>query len=100
MNYYLIVYNRNTKKLEQKPKEYPSKKRKQALEDRLALVLKNHNEGTNHIEAVVFGAKSLEDLKKTHGRYFQDYKFNRQKMQAIRRELKELKNNFQINTKK
>lgn len=100
MKYYLIVYNRNVRKLEQEPKEYPSSERKQALEDRLDIVMQNHKQGINHIEAVVFGAKSLEDLKKTHGRYFYKYKFNKNEMQAIRRELIELKKNFERINKK
>lgn len=73
MKYYLIEYDRETKKLLQ-AKEYSEDERKQAWDDRLNIEIKYFKKGINHIEAVVFGAKSLEDLKKTHSRYFYKYK--------------------------
>ena len=89
MNYYLLIYDRKEGKLIKEPKEYSSEQRQEAWKDRLDFEIKNQEE--DHIESVVFGAKSLEDLKKTHGRYFFNYNANRNVAKKIRQEINKLK---------
>ena len=90
MNYYLLVYDRNEGELVEKPKEYHSSERRQAWSERLELELKYFEENKKHIETVLFGAKSLEDLKKTHGRYFFNYKLTDKHFKEIRDRVKKL----------
>ena len=88
MNYYLLVYNREKGILEEEPQEFQN--REEAWEKRLSLELKQYK-NEDHIETVVFGAMSLDDLKKTHGRYFFDYKFHVDKMQSLKKQIREFK---------
>jgi hypothetical protein len=64
--YYLIEHNRNTKttKLVEYSDFYESQKIGLAKEQQY---LRNHR---NEMEIVIFEADSIEDLKRTHSRYF------------------------------
>lgn len=68
MNYFLLVYDRSTGRLLRAPREYPSAQRDAAMRERFALELENRERP--EVEVVVLGADSLEDLQRTHSRYF------------------------------
>ena len=68
MKYFLLVYDkRRGKILEQR--EYPVAAASTALADRNTSL---HEFRGRDVEVVLLGARSIEDLKKTHGRYFRD----------------------------
>ncbi|MDE0471468.1 MAG: hypothetical protein OXH57_05970 [Ekhidna sp.] len=92
--YFLIEYDRETKKLIQCT---PYEDKEQAWKDRFELETKLTKEGKIWTEAVVFGADSLNDLKHNHSRYFNDYKgvFRRVKELGIKKRLKELEKKYQ-----
>lgn len=67
MSYFLLVYNRALgKRLVER--RYPVGDRARALADRSTL-LAEHTDP--NVEVVLLGADSYDDLRKTHGRYFQ-----------------------------
>lgn len=64
--YFLIEHNRITKKTDVKEyKEYTKAARESLKRERLHYI-----NGKHEMEVVVFEAKSLEQLKRTHSRYF------------------------------
>ncbi len=66
--YYLIEHNRTTKKTEWEKYEDYAKAREIALKKEQAHFRNKENE----IEVVIFEADSIENLKRTHSRYFVD----------------------------
>jgi len=91
--YFLIEYDRETKKLIQCT-EY--KEKEKAWKDRFELETKLTKEGKIWTEAVVFGADSRADLEHNHSRYFNDYKevFRRVKEMGLKKRLKELERKY------
>jgi hypothetical protein len=68
MNLFLIIYNRATGEVE--VREYSAEDRARALNDRFARELVERK--SPFVEVVLLGADSLEDLKRTHSRYFRN----------------------------
>jgi len=91
--YFLIEYDRETKKLIQ-CSEYKDKGK--AWKERFELETRLTREGKVWIEAVVFGADSRADLEHNHSRYFNDYKgvFRRIKEMGLKKKLKEMKKKY------
>lgn len=67
MSYFLITYDRSAGAI-LTLKEFSEEERTQALSQRFALELQHRESG--NVEVVVLGAASLDDLRKTHSRYF------------------------------
>ncbi|MBC6400249.1 MAG: hypothetical protein GDA51_10470 [Ekhidna sp.] len=91
--YFLIEYDRETKKL---MRCTPYKDKEQAWKDRFELETKLTKKGKIWTEAVVFEADSRADLEHNHSRYFNDYKgvFRRVKELGIKKRLKELEKKY------
>ncbi|MHB8873934.1 MAG: hypothetical protein ACYC8T_09645 [Myxococcaceae bacterium] len=68
MKYFLLVYNRRAGHV-QKLSVYPESDRERAITDRFALEQKEREHP--EMEVVLLGAASLEDLERTHARYFE-----------------------------
>ena len=67
MTYFLLVYDKRRELLMQKD-AYPIERRTDALRERRQLQRKYFN--VSEVEVVLLGAERLEDLEKTHSRYF------------------------------
>ncbi len=72
--YYLIEHNRTTKKTEWEKYTDYAKARDVALEKEQAHFRNKENE----IEVVIFEADSIENLKRTHSRYFVDINLSKE----------------------
>ncbi len=83
--YFLIEYDRETKKLIQ-CKEY--EQREEAWEDRFDLETKLTKEGKIYVETVVFEADNKADLEHNHSRYFKSFKGVRKNFLEFKKELK------------
>lgn len=68
MNHYLVVFDRSEGRV-LRHKLYSD--RNKALAARFAAERKHS--GDSDIEVVVLGARSWEDVKRTHGRYFKGF---------------------------
>ncbi len=68
MTYFLILYNRLTGDVH--VTEFDETRRHEALSRRFAL--ENDFKGLPEWEVVVLGGTDLEQIKRTHGRYFKD----------------------------
>ena len=66
MKQFLLVYDRKSGKLEHR--EYSEQEHERALADRFAREAAEREHPD--VEVVLFGADSLEALKRTHARYF------------------------------
>ena len=71
--YFLIVYDRAQKKL-LRCDEYPLSDKDKVWKERFEIEKYNFANGKEYIEAVLFEADSLDTLKHTHSRYFNDFK--------------------------
>lgn len=67
MRYFLLVFDRDAGSIVEL-REYDAADRRAALEDRFAR--ERDLQADQNIEIVVLGARSLEDLQRTHSRYF------------------------------
>ncbi len=67
MKYFLLVYDRARGELLESPREFPITAITEAVNARNARLGALHG---GDVEVVLLGADSLEDLKRTHGRYF------------------------------
>jgi hypothetical protein len=67
VKYFLLVYDRMRGELVQQPRSFPITQMNEAVAARNALL--QRTAGTD-VEVVLLGADSLEDLKRTHTRYF------------------------------
>jgi hypothetical protein len=67
VRYFLLTYDRRRRKVVDTI-EFPYEERDRALAARAALI-QEHREDPD-LEIVLLGANSLDDLKKTHSRYF------------------------------
>jgi hypothetical protein len=67
MKYFLLVYDRARGQLLGAPKEYPLTSVKAAVDARNELLHSTHG---GDVEVVLLGADSIEDLQRTHRRYF------------------------------
>ena len=68
MQYFLIVYNRAAGQIVQGPRAFPEAEADRANRERFALEVKERQ--NPEIEVVLLGAESLDDLMRTHSRYF------------------------------
>ena len=72
MKYFLITYDRSVGKI-LSLKEFDESGRSLALKERFALERELRDRVT--VEVVVLGSASMEELKRTHSRYFMDAPF-------------------------
>ena len=66
--YFLLVYDRRAGRITDPVREYALAERERALSDRAARILAERVRPD--VEVVLLGAESLEDLRRTHARYF------------------------------
>ena len=69
MKYFLLVYDRGLQKILDGPRAYAFDHRDRALADRERAI--SDNIVNPDIEVVLLGADSVDELRKTHARYFQ-----------------------------
>ena len=69
MKYFLLVYDRGIQKIIEGPRPYAFEERDAALADRERAI--SDNIVNPNIEVVLLGADSIDELRKTHARYFQ-----------------------------